>query len=147
MIELRWSYSCPISALALAAFAILVATPVTAVAEDSEQAPTVVAQASQPAADTDADGDQEDDADTDTEADAEADGDDVSTLQRGGRMEFDTRLVRGERAGSGAVFLFQRPPRALPSMIERRTSYLDGTVHQVFGDDGVERLNESRGSD
>ena len=144
MIELRWSYSCPISALALAAFAILVATPVTAVAEDSEQAPTVVAQASQPAADTDADGDQED---ADTEADAEADGDDVSTLQRGGRMEFDTRLVRGERAGSGAVFLFQRPPRALPSMIERRTSYLDGTVHQVFGDDGVERLNESRGSD
>lgn len=141
MIELRWSYFCPISALALAALAILVATPVTAVAEDSEQAPTVVAQASQPAADTDADGDQED------EADAEADGDDVSTLQRGGRMEFDTRLVRGERAGSGAVFLFQRPPRALPSMIERRTSYLDGTVHQVFGDDGVERLNESRGSD
>ena len=68
----------------------------------------------------------------------------TATLQRGGRMEFDARLVRGERAGSGAVFLFQRPPRPLPSMIERRTTYLDGTVYSVLGEDGVERLREAR---
>ena len=35
----------------------------------------------------------------------------------------------------------------LPSMLERRTSYLDGTVHQVLGDEGVERLDEARSGD
>ncbi len=68
----------------------------------------------------------------------------TSSLQRGGRMEFDARLIRGERAGTGAVFLFQRPPRPLPSMIDRRTSYLDGTVYSVLGDEGVERLRQNR---
>ena len=33
------------------------------------------------------------------------------TLQRSNRMELDARLVRGEAARSGAVYLFQRAPR------------------------------------
>lgn len=57
----------------------------------------------------------------------------ASTLQRGNRMEFDARLIRGERA-SGAVFLFQRATRPLPSMVKRRTSYLDDTVATTLGE-------------
>ena len=64
------------------------------------------------------------------EASAEGGG----TLRRGNRMEFDARLIRGETAGSGAVFLFQRAPRALPSMVPLRKSYLDGTVDEVLGE-------------
>jgi len=66
------------------------------------------------------------------------------SLQRSNRMEFDARLVRGERAGSGAVFLFQRAPRALPSMVPLRQSYLHDSVSQVLGDRGTEQLTESK---
>lgn len=138
-------------AVAALAFALLLGAPAAAVGADGTDgdasAPLVVAQAA-PGADaqaTDADSDEPVDDDVDEEAAAASE--QGSTLQRGGRMEFDSRLVRGERAGSGAVFLFQRPPRALPSMLERRTSYLDGTVHQVLGDEGVERLDEARSGD
>lgn len=55
-------------------------------------------------------------------------------LRRGNRMEFDARLIRGETAGSGAVFLFQRAPRPLPSMVPLRTSYLHETVDQRLGE-------------
>ena len=55
------------------------------------------------------------------------------TLQRGNRMEFDGRLIRGETAGAGAVFLFERAPRPLPSMVKRRRSYLGDTVDGVLG--------------
>ncbi len=99
------------------------------------------ATAQQPADDTvEAAGDGEDTEDAEGQEEAQT----SSSLQRGGRMEFDARVIRGERAGSGAVFLFQRPPRPLPSMIERRSSYLQGTVHRVFGDEGVQRLDQSR---
>ena len=127
----------PLAVAALAfVLVLLCATSATAQSDARlDDGPIVLAQAGDEAGE-----------DGDDEGDAEAsEGEQTtSSLQRGGRMEFDTRLVRGERAGSGAVFLFQRPPRALPSMIDRRSSYLDGTVHQVFGPEGVERLNESR---
>lgn len=67
-----------------------------------------------------------------------------STLQRGNRMEFDARLIRGETAGSGAVFLFQRAPRALPSMVKTRTSYLSETVQDVLGDQGTQEFEETK---
>ena len=56
----------------------------------------------------------------------------LGSLRRSNRMEFDARLVRGETAGSGAVFLFQRAPRALPSMVPLRKSYLHRSVDQVL---------------
>lgn len=64
-------------------------------------------------------------------------------LQRSDQMEFDARLIRGERA-SGAVFLFQRTPRKLPSMVERRRSYLEGSVRSTLGDDWAESFNKQR---
>lgn len=56
----------------------------------------------------------------------------VGSLRRSNRMEFDARLIRGETAGSGAVFLFQRAPRALPSMVPLRKSYLQQSVDGVL---------------
>lgn len=67
-----------------------------------------------------------------------------ATLQRGNRMEFDGRLIRGETAGSGAVFLFQRVPRPLPSMVKTRTSYLSDTVQEVLGDSGTEQFETTK---
>lgn len=67
-----------------------------------------------------------------------------STLQRGNRMEFDARLIRGETAGSGAVFLFQRAPRVLPSMVKTRSSYLSETVQDVLGDNGTEQFEKTK---
>ncbi len=63
----------------------------------------------------------------------------TSNIKRGRRMEFDARLIRGERA-SGAVFLFQRETRPLPSMVKRRTSYLDDTVRSTLGDASAEEF-------
>ncbi|MEL6180720.1 MAG: helix-hairpin-helix domain-containing protein [Myxococcota bacterium] len=71
----------------------------------------------------------------DSEATASADDGGGGNLQRSSRMEFDARVVRGEAAGSGAVFLFERAPRPLPSMVARRTTWLDDTVEDVFGDE------------
>lgn len=65
-------------------------------------------------------------------------------LRRGNRMEFDARLIRGETAGSGAVFLFQRAPRPLPSMVPLRTSYLHETVDQRLGQRYAKSLTEAK---
>lgn len=72
-----------------------------------------------------------------SEGSADADAS-LSSLRRSNRMEFDARLIRGETAGSGAVFLFQRAPRALPSMVKTRSSYLQGTIDDVLGDGWAE---------
>jgi hypothetical protein len=63
--------------------------------------------------------------------------------ERSDRMEFDARLIRGERT-SGAVFLFQRTPRELPSMVDRRKSYLQDSVRSVLGEKWAERFAEQR---
>lgn len=75
-----------------------------------------------------------------TTGDAEPTG----SLRRSNRMEFDARLIRGETAGSGAVFLFQRTPRALPSMVPLRTSYLQETVQQTLGNRGQKTFAKSK---
>jgi len=54
-------------------------------------------------------------------------------LQRSNRMELDARLVRGETARSGAVYLFQRAPRRLPPLVKLEQSYLDEIVVPVLG--------------
>jgi len=69
-------------------------------------------------------------------------------LQRSNRMELDARLVRGETARSGAVYLFQRAPRRLPPLVNLEQSYLDEIVLPVMGasarapaDEALDRLD------
>lgn len=53
------------------------------------------------------------------------------TLQRSNRVEFDARLVRGEKA-SGAVYLFQRAPRRLPALVDLKRDYLSRIVRPLL---------------
>lgn len=73
--------------------------------------------------------------------------DQASSLRRGNRMEFDARLIRGESAGSGAVFLFERGQRPLPSMINKRKSFLRDTVDSVLGDEWASKFDKAQSKD
>ena len=53
------------------------------------------------------------------------------TLQRSNRMEFDGRLVKGERA-SGAVYLFSKARRPLPPLLKFQRDRLDDIVWPVL---------------
>jgi hypothetical protein len=55
------------------------------------------------------------------------------SLKRSGRMEFDERLIKGEAAKSGAVYLFKRVPRRLPGLVPFRRSYRRRIVEPVLG--------------
>ncbi|WP_133621826.1 hypothetical protein [Bradymonas sediminis] len=77
-------------------------------------------------------------------AEGEADTSATPSLRRGNRMEFDARLIRGESAGSGAVFLFQRAQRPLPSMINKRNSFLRDTVDTLLGAQWAEKFDEAQ---
>jgi hypothetical protein len=59
-------------------------------------------------------------------------------LQRGTRLEFDGRLVQGQTARSGAVYLFERARSDLRSMVRERQSYRDEIVKTVFPEGGRE---------
>ena len=48
-------------------------------------------------------------------------------------MEFDERLVKGQAAKSGAVYLFKRVPRRLPGLVPMRKSYRKRIVEPVLG--------------
>lgn len=80
-------------------------------------------------------------------AEGEQQGDTGPTLRRGNRMEFDARLIRGESAGSGAVFLFERAQRPLPSMIKKRTSFLRDTVGGTLGEEWAAKFDQARSED
>ena len=54
-----------------------------------------------------------------------------TTLRRSNRMEFDGRLIKGERA-SGAVYLFQRTPRRLPPLLTLERDQLDQIVLPIL---------------
>ncbi len=54
-------------------------------------------------------------------------------LRRSNSMEFDARLVTGERPQAGAVYLFQRAPRQLPALVQLRQSYLRNIIDPVLG--------------
>lgn len=135
-------------AIPVAVAAVLVASaPAPTLAQESEEAETAeasthsetrLAQADEAAGSDEAesDGDEGDDG---AAGEASSEG----QLQRSDRMEFDARLIRGERA-SGAVFLFQRTPRKLPSMVERRRTYLEGSIRTTLGDDWAETFQEER---
>jgi hypothetical protein len=55
------------------------------------------------------------------------------SLRRSGRMEFDERVVKGQAAKSGAVYLFKRVPRQLPGLVPLRRSYRRRIVEPVLG--------------
>lgn len=55
-------------------------------------------------------------------------------VQRSNEMEFDARVIRGQRA-EGAVYLFQRSPRPLPPLLKYRRNYLKAIVTPVFSPD------------
>jgi hypothetical protein len=59
-------------------------------------------------------------------------------LQRGTRLEFDGRLVQGQTARSGAVYLFERGRSELRSMVRERQSYREEIVRTVFPEGGRE---------
>lgn len=48
------------------------------------------------------------------------------------RVEFDDRLVRGQRHGAGAVYLFQRERVEMRSMVARPRSFRQRIVQTVF---------------
>ncbi|MEE2788254.1 MAG: hypothetical protein VX589_13000 [Myxococcota bacterium] len=52
-------------------------------------------------------------------------------LRRSNRMEFDGRLVKGEKA-DGAVYLFQKVARPLPALLRLRRHELDKIVWPVL---------------
>ncbi len=58
---------------------------------------------------------------------------DGAPLRRSDRMEFDARVVKGERPGSGAVYLFNRAPRRLPPLVRLQQSVLEKIVRPVLG--------------
>ncbi len=63
---------------------------------------------------------------------ADAEGEEGRALQRGERVEFDARLIQGQTAKAGAVYLFERVSSNLRSMVRERTSFRDEIVRPVF---------------
>lgn len=57
---------------------------------------------------------------------------DPGNLRRGGRVEFDGRLVQGQTAKSGAIYLFARKRSELRSMVQERTSYRKEVLRTVY---------------
>ncbi len=53
------------------------------------------------------------------------------TVQRPSEMEFDARVIQGQRA-EGAVYLFQRATRSLPPLLKYKRDYLSAIVSPVF---------------
>jgi hypothetical protein len=78
------------------------------------------------------------------EAGAGGEGVPQTDVRRSNRMEFDPRLIKGQSAGSGAVFLYQRTPRPLPSMVERRSTFLRATVQSELGEEGASQFDDAR---
>ena len=49
-----------------------------------------------------------------------------------GRVDFDDRLVQGQRQGTGAVYIFERQKVELPSMLRRPRSFRERIIRTVF---------------
>ena len=52
-------------------------------------------------------------------------------VQRPNEMEFDARVIQGQRA-EGAVYLFQRATRSLPPLLKYKRDYLSAIVSPIF---------------
>jgi hypothetical protein len=57
---------------------------------------------------------------------------DPGSLRRGGRVEFDGRLVQGQTAKSGAIYLFARKRSELRSMVQERVDYRKEVLRTVY---------------
>ena len=55
------------------------------------------------------------------------------SLRSSRRLEFDERLVKGQAAKSGAVYLFERMPRRLPGLVPLRRSYRRRIGEPILG--------------
>lgn len=53
-------------------------------------------------------------------------------LKRGERVEFDGRLIEGQTAASGAIYLFERLPSELRSMVRERQSYRREVLETIY---------------
>ena len=58
--------------------------------------------------------------------------DETRTLRRGERVEFDARLIQGQLAKAGAVYLFQRVGGTLKSMVGMPHSFRGKIVRPVY---------------
>lgn len=61
-----------------------------------------------------------------------AESEETRAIQRGERVEFDARLIQGQTAKAGAVYLFARVSTNLRSMVKERSSFRDKIVRTVF---------------
>jgi hypothetical protein len=59
------------------------------------------------------------------------------SMVRSDRLDFDERLIQGQTARSGAVYLFSRPPRDLPELVKLRKSYRPEITRTVVGREPV----------
>lgn len=57
---------------------------------------------------------------------------DERELRRGERVEFDGRLIEGQTAASGAIYLFERLPSELRSMVAERRSYRQEILETLY---------------
>ncbi len=71
----------------------------------------------------------------------------MGSMRRSSRMEFDERLVKGQTAKSGAVYLFKRVPRKLPGLVPMRRSYRQRIVSPVLGERQLKPVVYSRRKD
>jgi hypothetical protein len=58
----------------------------------------------------------------------------TGSLQRSSRMEFDERLIRGQGAASGAVYLFDRAPRGCRVWFRCAAGYREEDREPILGD-------------
>lgn len=63
---------------------------------------------------------------------AKAKAEEERDLKRGERVEFDGRLIEGQTAASGAIYLFERLPSELRSMVRERQSYRREVLETVY---------------
>ncbi|MCB9557183.1 MAG: hypothetical protein H6707_13835 [Deltaproteobacteria bacterium] len=56
----------------------------------------------------------------------------ATAIRRGSRVEFDARLVAGQAAAAGAIYLFSRSRTPLKSMIGERKSYRREILRTVY---------------
>lgn len=73
--------------------------------------------------------------------------DDSRAVQRGERVEFDARLIQGQTAKAGAVYLFARVSTNLRSMVREQSSFRDKIVRTVFSDDASARSPSAKEED
>lgn len=57
---------------------------------------------------------------------------DERELKRGDRVEFDGRIIEGQTAAQGAIYLFERLPSELRSMVLERRSYRAEVLETLY---------------